>query len=268
MSDETQGAPEGVTETAADQVADQTDAQVQEGEAGDDAAAEAGEGEAQAKPKKTAQERIDELTRARREAEREAEHWRTLAMQTRQPEARPEPPKGDTEPDPSQYEYGESDLRYVKDLARYEARQEFRRQAEEEAAARQAREIEQGFAQRQEAAAAKYEDYHRVVIDGANRGTWACTPVMADAIKTSEAGPDVAYHLAKNPTEARRIAALSPIAQVRELTRLEVKLTAAPQPRTATSAPEPAPQARGAGGKFTVSPDTSDFAAFDKQYGN
>lgn len=264
MSDETQGAPEGVTETAADQVADQTDAQVQEGEAGDDAAAEAGEGEAQAKPKKTAQERIDELTRARREAEREAEHWRTLAMQTRQPEAKPEPPKGDAEPDPSQYEYGESDLRYVKDLARYEARQEFRKQAEEEAAARHARELEQGYAQRERAAAEKYDDFERTVY----RSQWDCTPVMADAIKSSEAGPEVAYHLAKNPTEARRIAALSPIAQVRELTRLEVKLTAQPQPRTTTSAPEPAPQARGAGGKFAVSPDTNDFAAFEKQYGN
>lgn len=259
----TNGAPEGVTEqTAADLVADQTDAQVQEGDTGDDAAAATeGEGESP-RPRKSAQERIDELTRARREAEREAEYWRSKAMEpAKQPEARQEP-KGDDEPDPATYEYGENDLRYIRDLAKYEARQEFRKQAEEDAAARQAQEIEQGYAQREAATAEKYDDYQKAVY----RSQWVCTPVMADAIKTSEGGPEVAYHLAKNPAEARRIAALTPIAQVREITRLEVKLTSAPPPKTTTSAPEPPPQARGAGGKFVVSPDTDDFAAFDKQY--
>lgn len=260
MSEETQGAAEAVTETAADQVADQTEAQVQEGESGDDAAAETDQPEQPRR--KSAQDRIDELTRARREAEREAEHWRSIAQQQREPApAKPEP-KADDEPDPASYEYGETDLNYVKDLARYEARQEFRKQAQEEAAQRQAQEIAQGYAQREEATAAKYDDYEKAVY----RSQWVCTPVMADAIKTSEAGPEVAYHLAKNPTEARRIAALSPIAQVRELTRLEVRLTSAPPAKSATEAPEPPPQARGAGGKFSVSPDTDDFAAFDKQY--
>jgi hypothetical protein len=59
-----------------------------------------------------------------------------------------------------------------------------------------------------------------------------------------------------------------PDLQARELTLLETRLTPAakPTPKTATDAPEPPPQARGAGGQFKVAADTDDFAAFEKQY--
>lgn len=96
---------------------------------------------------------------------------------------------------------------------------------------------------------------------------------MAQAIRTSEVGPELAYCLACNPEEAHRIAALPHASQIREIGRLEGRLhqhaeaRVEPVRKTATTAPEPPPMLRGGGGRFVIAPDTSDFAAFDKQYG-
>ena len=93
---------------------------------------------------------------------------------------------------------------------------------------------------------------------------------MADAIRTSEVGAAVAYHLASNPEEARRIAGLNPLAAIREIGRLEARFdtkSSGPPPKQASDAPPPPPGVRGQGGRFAVAPDTDDFAAFEKQYG-
>jgi hypothetical protein len=207
-----------------------------------------------AKPKKpTFQERMDEKTRLQREAERErdAERAEKEALRAEIEALKAKVPQDDP-----------SDDSYIEEIVERRLTQR-----EQE---RRAQELETTWTERQSAAAEKYDDYFEAVIEGAEKLAWACTPLMRDTMMTSELGADVAYHLAKNPDEARRIAALEPISQVRELGKLEVKLTptpAAPKPKTATDAPEPHPQARGGGGKFKVDPATSDFAAFDKQYG-
>ena len=102
-------------------------------------------------------------------------------------------------------------------------------------------------------------------------GDWPCSAPMADAIRTSEDGAHVAYHLARNPDQARRIAGLEPLAQIREIGRLEARLTKAAGSssiRAYSGAPSPAPFGRGGGGRFKIDPATSDFAAFEKQYGD
>lgn len=275
MSEAHDGAPEGVTQdtTAADQVADQTLAQGDE-QFGDDAPAEtAEEGQAEApKPKKSVQERIDEVTRARREAEREAEFWRAKALQA--PERQPEPAQAvdeDPEPSPDLYEYGENDARFIRAHATWEARREVSRQFEERAA-RQAEEAErQKFNERAMAFADATPDFFDVVGQDFGRAAAVMTPVMQQAARTAEEAPAVAYHLAKHPAEARRIAALNPYAQAVEIGKLAARFGAQPAPRPtpqiATNAPEPPPQVRGPGGRFKPSPDTDDFAAFEKTYG-
>jgi hypothetical protein len=64
---------------------------------------------------------------------------------------------------------------------------------------------------------------------------------MAEVINSSPVSHELAYHLAKNTDESRRIAALPPLAAARELGRLEAKLTSGPtaKPRISTNAPEP-----------------------------
>ena len=80
---------------------------------------------------------------------------------------------------------------------------------------------------------------------------------MAETIRASEAGPDVAYYLGSNPKEADRISRLTPYLQAKELGKIEVKLATDPPVKKTSSAPAPiAPvTARGNNGK---SLDTTD----------
>lgn len=66
---------------------------------------------------------------------------------------------------------------------------------------------------------------------------------LEEAIITSELGPQLAYELAKDRKELERIAKLGPLAAVRELGKLEARITdrtaAAPAQRPISQAPEP-----------------------------
>lgn len=241
------------------------------GQAGDeqpgaDPAAPAGEGEGdQPKPKQTAQERIDEVTRARREAERRAETAERERDELRKQIPVPEAPK---EPKASDYTYGEDDAAYIRDLAKFEARQEHEASLAEAEARERIETIENTWSDRQAAFAADKPDYYEKI----NAKDLPITPLMAAAIKTSDDGAAVAYHLATNPDEARRIAALDNLAQAREIGRLEAKLAPPASPDTPTTktvsdAPPPPQPLRGQGGRFQVAADTDDFAAFEREHG-
>lgn len=279
MSEAHEGAAPAVSEdtSAADQVTEETQAQGDE-QSGDDAAAATDEGQAQPKPKKSVQERIDELTAARREAERDRDFYREQALRnqpTQQPQAqqRQQDPEQDPEPDPSDYEHGELDARFIRDHATYHARLTFREEMQRERAAEEHARARADLQRRADELAAKHPDFHDVVGDNFAKVAPLLTEVMGTAMSNVPEGAELAYHFAKNPADARRIAALPPIAQAVELGKLVNRLAAPqqasrPPPKTATDAPDPIPQARGAGGRFTVAPDTDDFSAFEKQFGN
>lgn len=272
MSEELEtGAAEAATEDATpvtEAAADQVDGQEQAGD-GEDATAESGDAQGD-KPrrKQSVQERIDDLTRKAREAERERDFYRQQAELRERQERQP---REEAEPSPADYQYGEDDRAYIEDHAAWRTRKAVQEDFQRQEAEREHRRVEQTWQERQAAFSRETPDYHEKVVLGASEGRWVCSAAMADAIRTSEDGPKVAYHLAANPTEARRIAGLSPLAQVREIGRLEGRLSAtpAPQPKTTSNAPPPPQaQARGSSGQFKVSPDTSDFAAFEKAYGS
>lgn len=222
------------------------------------------------------QERIDELTAARREAEREAAEARRELEELRRAQ---QPPKvevntrGEGEaPNPDDYEFGEADSRYIADTATFHAEQTFQRLQREAEAKAQLTEVESRWAGAIADAEVvqQYLDFAEKVTEGASKGTWDCSPLMALMIKGSEVGPHIAYHLATNAAESKRIAGMVPIEQALEIGRLEGRIAAeratkpAPAARVASNAPPPPPRTRGAGGKFTVEADTDDFAAFDK----
>jgi len=180
----------------------------------------------------------------------------------------------DVPPNPDDYPFGEADAKFIADLARHEARQEFKaQQAQQE----QAREIELVETKWKTAVTApgvieRFPDFQQKVVESANRGDWACTPLMSLGIKESDVGPDIAYHLASNPLESKRIADMHPLEQAREFGRLEGRILAersakaapAPAQKVVSKAPPP-PEARsrGAGGQFGTAPDTDDFSAFE-----
>jgi hypothetical protein len=268
MSEANEGAPEGVTQdtTAADQVAEDTQAQGDE-QLGDDAAAETDDGQAeQPKPRRSAQERIDELTRQRREAERDVEYWKAKALQgseQQQPaQEAQQPPQEASRPAREDYE---DDFEYIEALTDWKAEQAAARLAAQAREQDKARSARQTFETRK---AALYPHGEPEGLQNFLRIPKLPVAVI-EIVGESDVGPKIADHLGANPAELRRLEGMSPIQQARELTRLEMRLSepAKPTPKTATDAPEPPPQARGNGGRFKVAPDTDDFSAFEKNYG-
>lgn len=199
--------------------------------------------------KSPVQDRIDELTRARREAEREAAYWRQRATPTQEPTP-PAKPSADQFKD-----YGE----FVEALADWKADQKVSgalkardadtaRTAEQRVQETKA----QTFAERQATAKTTIADYDAVV-------SAADVPIAAhlgEAILDSDRGPELVYHLAKNPAEAARLSALSPMAAARELGRLEATLgqPSAPPAKPVTKAPAPMKPTAGTGGTATTDP--------------
>lgn len=146
--------------------------------------------------------RIDELTRQKHEALREAEYWRNKAS---------EAAKTDLEA----LEYDDQIIAKVRQTERSERADAAERTAQQA--------VEAQFAELETAARAKWADYDAVT----RNPNVPITPAMADILKDSEYGPELAYHFGKNPAEAARLAPLSPVQLAREMGRLEARLTTA-----------------------------------------
>ena len=95
--------------------------------------------------------------------------------------------------------------------------------------------IVEAYGEAEEKARDKYDDFEEVVYNPKLR----ITNPMAEAIQSSDAGPDLAYWLGSNPKEAERIANLSPLMQAKEIGRIEAKLSDNPPVKKTTSAPTP-----------------------------
>ena len=100
---------------------------------------------------------------------------------------------------------------------------------------KQRAQIEDSYAEREEQARDKYDDFEQVAYNPQLR----VTDVMAETIKASDLGPDLAYWLGSNPKEADRISRLSPLLQAREIGKIEAKLSAEPPQKKTSSAPAP-----------------------------
>ena len=116
--------------------------------------------------------------------------------------------------------------------------------------------VESTYADREEAARDKYTDFDDVIQRHPKDGGPAISEFMAEAIKESEMGPEIAYYLGKNPKESHRIWDLSPLAQAREIGKIEASLTANPPAKKASSAPDPITPVRR--GTTTQTYDTTD----------
>ncbi len=170
------------------------------------------------------QKRIDELTRARREAERQVEYWRGVATQTAPVEAADKP---------SRDQYADQDD-YVEALAEWKAEQAVTRVQQQQAAQSAEHARQAAWAAREAEAKATMPDYDAVVPTS----TVPVKPHVVDALMDSEAGPALVYYLAKNPAVAERLNGMSPMRAAIELGRLETTLTA-PAVKAPSNAPAP-----------------------------
>lgn len=195
------------------------------------------------------QSRIDELTRARYEAEREAKFWREQAAKS--------PPPSTDAPKPTKADYPDDEA-YFEALADFKAEQkvqQFSQQTQAERAQEaQARQTASQFDLYQERVQqAGLPDYAEVV----GQSDVPAAPHVLESILDSDVGPQLAYHLAKHPDVAERLNAMTPVQAAREIGRLEAAVAspAATQPtppaKRTTTAPAPINPVRGGNGQFT-----------------
>lgn len=247
--------------------------------------------------KKTFQDRIDELTAARREAERQAAELKArldaLEADKVKPEVKQEPaPEAKTAPDPNElnpdgeakYPLGEFDPAFVRDLVNYENdqkwaqyKEQLEREAVEKEMAKQAAEAQTALSNEwnqkleavQEALPDIREKGARLVEEFATLEP-AHGEYLATAIMKLPNGPEVLYYLADNPEVAKKIAYSDPLTAAIELGVLNAQYqdTAKSERRVKVSdAPPPPPvRTRGASGRFSVPGDTDDLDAFEKVF--
>lgn len=181
------------------------------------------------KPRNSMQERMDEITRARREAEREAEYWKARAKAGDQPA-----PKADPEGRPARDAY-ESDDQYLEALADWKVDQRLSKK-EAETTAKQAGEARAtSWNAKLEAARAEFPD-HQAVLDSSDK---EIRMDILDTLQEHEHGAKVAYELAKNPELIDKLNGMSATQAAFEVAKIGAKFDKAPE----ASAPSPKPAA-------------------------
>jgi hypothetical protein len=181
--------------------------------------------EQQPEEKKFSQAELDamivkRLAKEQRKWERE-QAARSAEMQTRQSAPKDVPPV-------DQFESPEA---YAEALAVKKAEELIALRDQQKAQAA----IADAYHDREEEARSKYDDFEQVAYNPSVR----ITDVMAETIRASDVGPDVAYYLGANPKEADRISRLSPFLQAKEIGKIEGRLTDNPPVKRTTSAPAP-----------------------------
>jgi hypothetical protein len=115
-------------------------------------------------------------------------------------------------------------------------------------------ELLEAYHDREEQAREKYDDFEQVAYNP----KLPITTVMADTIRASDVGPEVAYYLGTNVKETERIARLPPILQAKEIGKIEAKLADNPPVKRSTSAPAPITPVTARSGNNNPSYDTTD----------
>lgn len=209
--------------------------------------------------KQRAKERIDQLTRQKHDAERESARLRErLALY-----------ENSKQPDPSQFtDQTAYDLENTKFAMSQVRRQELTLEAED-AQKRAVATAAEAFSERAETFRIDVPEYNpdalaNIIRDAPNAGA------MALEVLESEFGPALDHHLSQNPREALRIASLPQRLMVRELARIEARLSEPPQ-RRITQAPAPVKPVVGSASRSSE-PDPaqmgmSDYAAWRKRQG-
>lgn len=247
--------------------AGEVDSNPAETEGADPASAAANSG----KPERDrVQERIDQITREKYENASRADkaEWlaqereRELSELRQQLAAKTETVAPSTD-FPTLESVGWDEGKYIAAVAQWNAKQaRDAAKAEIEAerqAARQA-ETEKSWSQKQAEFQKAKPEYAEKVIDGAQRGTWACSDEMLQVAQASDIGPEILLYLAENADKSREIYRLPPNLQAREIGRIEARIEAAKAapPPVVSKAPPPVGKVDGGESSTPVRVDAAD----------
>jgi hypothetical protein len=178
------------------------------------------EPEVEQQTKTFTQEELDAIVRKR--LDREQRKWERQRAQQ---------PVGEQPRQPPSAEQFESTEAYAEALAVQKAEQLLAQREMH----KQHTELLEAYHDREEQAREKYDDFEQVAYNP----KLPITTVMADTIRASDVGPEVAYYLGTNVKETERIARLPPILQAKEIGKIEAKLADNPPVKRSTSAPAP-----------------------------
>lgn len=178
---------------------------------------------------KSAEARIDELTRKFRDAERRAEALERLVTGQSTPDS---PQVGADRPKPDDFSTYDD---YIDALTDWKVEQKFQRTSSETAQKANADIRAVNWESRVESARTSIPDYDTVV----GSSELPVAQHVADALMESERGPELAYYMATHPTFADQLNRMSPVKAAVELGKLETSLTAPPV-KAASKAPPPA----------------------------
>lgn len=211
-------------------------------------------------PKKenAVQKRIDQITKEKHEARAEAEYWRKVATgEITPPQQQPAPaPHPEGKPQVEQFESYED---FVEALTDWKAEQREAKRAQET----RAKTIAEQTITRMEAARATHEDFDNVV---SNLNGIMVPPVTIESIQESEQSAEIFYYLGKNVAEAKKLQGMSISAQLREIGRIEEKLSAKPaekEVKRISSAPVPLNPVNSSA---NVTPKDNDSIADDEEW--
>ena len=206
--------------------------------------------------KQTAQERINEITRSRREAERETEYWKNLAMKDA-PEVQATPSGR-----PVLHEY-ETTEEYEDALNGWYNQERSKSQS---AIAQQehTKTLLKSFNERAATIRAEHTDFDDVVESR------VFTDTMRAVVLSAKNGPEVAYFLGsdENKAIANKIAGLPPEMQPYEIGKLETQIELTKKTKAVTTAPAPISEIDGATGGDKVDPSkmsTDEWMEWNKQ---
>lgn len=295
--------PEDEVEEVEEEVTDvDADADAEDDENDDEGDADEDEDEEEPDPKpkrnrKSAKERISELTAKNRETEAaanaaklELEALKARLAKLEQPEKKEEvapkaEEKKDDRPDPDaldekgelKYPLGKFDPEFAADTVRWTMKME--REAAEAAA--EARKEEEARQTKQNELVSSWNTKLEAAEEAApglkskiaaletaftdvdpTHGTF-----IAETIMGLERGPEVLAYLADNFSEAEAIVAASPVNAAITIGRIEARLpTNEPATKKVSTAPTPPVTTRGTGASKRVAPDTDDLEAFERAF--
>jgi hypothetical protein len=256
--------------------------------------------EAKEKKKSSLQIRIDELVADRRIAQeqllllqREFADFKARAeaspkqeppsLSEQLPPEAPKPTDVDKEGN-ALYPLGEFDPKFVEALSKFSAKREFenlRKEQEQKAAAeaeaRARAELRNQWSQKVEQAKEELPDFNEKVgnlvhaFEGVDP---AYGDFLASTIMNCDNGPAIMYYLSQNIGEAQKIVASGAHAATFAIARISAQLEKPvvkeeqATPKLSEAPEPPVIRTRGAGGKFEVSDDTDDLAAFQRKFYN
>jgi hypothetical protein len=198
------------------------------------AASAAADVEAQPEPsadgKGGVQRRIDELTKARRLAEAEAEFWRTKALAAPTPTAaQVEKPKA--KPSAADFETTEAYLdardQWILEQAERRADEKVQKASQAFEARSEQEVLTTEWSERETAVQEAHPDYEQVTsqaMDSLQSFKGPATAAIAHAVQYSETGPELLYYLGQHPEEVDRLSRLHPTQAVIAMGRIEGRL--------------------------------------------